>query len=44
MWTYKHWQYLNDEETDVAQIVTQSTLTYNISEIHQTPSLEKKLT
>ena len=44
MCTYKHWQYLNDEETDVTQIVTQSTLTYNISEIHQNPSLEKKLT
>ena len=28
MWTYKHWQYLNDGETDVAEIVTQSTLIY----------------
>ena len=28
MWTYKHCQYLDDEENDVAGIVTQSTLTY----------------
>ena len=28
MWTYKHWQYLDDEEKDVAGIVTQSMLTY----------------
>ena len=28
MWTYKHWQCLDDEEKDVAGIVTQSMLTY----------------
>ena len=28
IWTYKHWQYLDDEENDFAGIVTQSTLTY----------------
>ena len=28
MWTYKHWQYLDDEENDVAGIVFHSTLTY----------------
>ena len=28
MWTYKHWQYLDDEEKDVAGIVTKSMLTY----------------
>ena len=28
MLTYKHWQYLDNEENDIAGIVTQSTLTY----------------
>ena len=28
MWTYKHWQYLDDKENDVAGIATQFTLIY----------------
>ena len=28
MYTYTHWKYIDDEENDVAGIITQSKLTY----------------